>query len=130
MVAAIADSFALIWPEAILILAACVMFLGGTFRANRNTWGAAALAALAIAAVALFLKAPTTSLRPAELYAGPLVLDTLAFFIKLLALASGAVLVLLSWNQVADEWAAEFQACLLILIAGLGFTAMANELVV
>jgi NADH-quinone oxidoreductase subunit N len=130
IVAAIAHSFNLIWPEAILILAACVLFLGGTFRSNRNLWGTAALVSLAIALIALFLQGPITSINRADLYAGPLVLDRLAFYIKVLALASGGVLVLFSWNQVADAWAAEFHACLLIIISGLGFTAMANELVV
>jgi NADH-quinone oxidoreductase subunit N len=45
-------------------------------------------------------------------------------------LVSGIVLVLFSWNQVAKEWAAEYHGCLLVLIAGVGLTGMANELVV
>jgi NADH-quinone oxidoreductase subunit N len=130
IVAAIVRSFALIGPEAILILAACVLFLGGTFRASRNVWGTAALVALAVAVIALMLNPPVQSLEPADLYAGPLVLDQLAYFIKVLALASGVVLVLFSWNQVSEQWAAEYHACLLVIVAGMGFTAMANELVV
>jgi NADH-quinone oxidoreductase subunit N len=130
IVAAIAHSFNLIWPEAILIFAACVLFLGGTFRANRNLWGTVALISLVVALIALFLQGSIASINRADLYAGPLVLDKLAYYIKIFALLSGGVLVLLTWNQVADAWAAEFHACLLILIAGLGFTGMANELVV
>jgi NADH-quinone oxidoreductase subunit N len=129
-VAAIADSFQLIWPEAILILAACVLFLGGTFRHGRNVWGTFALASLALAAVTLLLKSPVTSLKPADLYAAPLVLDKLAFYIKVLGLVSGIVLVLFSWNQVTEERAAEYHGCLLVLVAGVGLTGMANELVV
>jgi NADH-quinone oxidoreductase subunit N len=130
VVAAIAKSFALIWPEAILILAACVLFLGGTFKASRNLWGGVALGALAVAVVALALSTPTEGLSPAELYAGPLVLDQLAYYIKVIAQVSGAVLVLFSWNEVAEAWAAEFHACLLVIVAGVGLTGMANELVV
>jgi NADH-quinone oxidoreductase subunit N len=130
IVSAIANSFALVWPEAILLLAACVLFLGGTFRPGRNLWGGAALAALAIAAIAVLTKPPITSLGRADLYAGPLVLDKLAFYVKLLAVASGAILMLFTWNQVAEQWAAEFQACLLLVVAGTGLTGMANELVV
>jgi NADH-quinone oxidoreductase subunit N len=130
IVAAIANSFALVWPEAILILAACVLFLGGTFRPSRDLWGAAALLALALAAFAVFTKQPVTSTSRADQYAGPLVLDKLAYYVKVLALASGAILVLFSWNQVAEQWAAEYHACLLLVVAGMGFTGMANELVV
>jgi NADH-quinone oxidoreductase subunit N len=130
IVSAIAGSFRLIWPEAILIVGACALFLGGTFRVDRNLWGAVALIFLAIAAAALFVRPPSTSLSRAELYAGPLVLDQLAFYIKVLGLASGVVLVLFSWEQVTQEWAGEFYGCLLVIIAGVGFTGMANELVV
>ena len=102
IVAAIAHGFNPIWPEAILIFAACVLFLGGTFRTNRNLWGTAALVSLAIALIALYLQKPLTSINRADLYAGPLVLDRLAFYVKVLALGSGGVLVLFIWNQVAD----------------------------
>jgi NADH-quinone oxidoreductase subunit N len=130
VVAAIADSFQLIWPEAILIAAACVLYLGGTFRTSRNLWGTFALVALALAALAMAIRPPITSLKAADLYAAPLVLDKLAFYTKVLALVSGAVLVIFSWNQAAEEWAAEFYGTLLVLIAGVGITGMANELVV
>src|SRR5262249_41088888 len=130
IVAAIANSFALVWPEAILILAACLLFLGGTFRHSRDLWGAAALVALAVAAFAVLAKPPSTSVSRADLYAGPLVLDKLAYYVKVLALASGAILVLFSWNQVAEQWAAEYHACLLLAVGGMGLTGMANELVV
>jgi NADH-quinone oxidoreductase subunit N len=40
------------------------------------------------------------------------------------------VLVLLSWNEVPERWAAEYQGCLLIIVAGVSLTGAANELVV
>src|SRR2546430_10781959 len=55
--------------------------------------------------------------------------DRLALLIKAIALAGGAVLVLLSWNEVPDRHAAEYHACLLIIVAGLCLTGSANELV-
>jgi NADH-quinone oxidoreductase subunit N len=40
-------------PETILGVAACVLFLGGTWQASRRLWGSVALIALALAALAL-----------------------------------------------------------------------------
>lgn len=42
-----------ILPEAILAVAACVLFLGSTFKASRNLWGMVAVLALALAGLAL-----------------------------------------------------------------------------
>src|SRR6202007_586495 len=48
---------------------------------------------------------------------------------KGIALAGGVVLVLFAWNEVPDRQAAHFHACLLVIIAGLGLTGIANDLV-
>jgi NADH-quinone oxidoreductase subunit N len=130
IVAAIARSFTFIWPEALLVLGACVLFLGGTWANARNLWGATALITLGLAAVALVFGPTSNELDRADLYASPLVYDKLAVYIKVLALVSGAVLVLFSWNEVADASAAEYHACLLLIVAGMGLTGMANELVI
>jgi NADH-quinone oxidoreductase subunit N len=128
IVSALLNAFALMIPEIILVGAACILFVGGTFRTGRHLWAAVALIALAGAAFALAESPQQTPTREA-LYAGSLVLDPLAIFIKAVGIASGAVLVLLSWNDVPDRRAAEYYACLLIIIAGLCLTAAANELV-
>jgi NADH-quinone oxidoreductase subunit N len=120
-------SFMLIIPEGILGLAACVLFLGATIRANRHVWAVVALISLAAAGVAVAL---TYAIAPPSVpTASPLVHDRLALFTRVLALAGGAILVLLSWNEVPDQMAAEYHACLLITVAGLGLTGAANELV-
>jgi NADH-quinone oxidoreductase subunit N len=126
---AIAGSFTLIGPEVILVLAACILFLGGIANPGRNIWGAGALIALALAALALLLSKAGT-LYAAELFAGPLVLDNLAILIKWIAILGGAVLVLFSWNEVTEQWAAEYHACILLIVAGMCLTGEANELVV
>ena len=67
----------LILPVAVLGVVACVLFLGGTWRAGRNLWGGAALIGLGLAAVALFYSAtelPTVE----ELDEGAKVIDRLA----------------------------------------------------
>ncbi len=142
-------------PEMILGLAACVLFLGGTGRdprgGRRNVLGIIALAALAAAGVALAITAqslPTvetireqlgqlngaeqTAARErleATVYAAPVLWSRLALFFKVVALISGAIFVLFSWNEAGEEHAAEYQGCMLLIVAGMGLTASANDLV-
>jgi NADH-quinone oxidoreductase subunit N len=70
----------------------------------------------------------TASLQ-AEIYNAPVLFSRLALLIKWIALGGGLVLVLFSWNEVPDRQAAEYHACLLLIIAGICLTAAANELV-
>jgi NADH-quinone oxidoreductase subunit N len=120
-------------PEALLSVAACVLFLGGTFRANRHLWGGVALAVLAVAGL-LLARLPfrffgdDVSAR-ASLSAAPLVFDHLALLIRGLSLAGGAVLILFSWDEVPDDQAADYHACILMMVAGMSLTGMANELI-
>lgn len=120
--------FHLIIPEAILGAGACVLFLGATFRADRHLWATVAFVTLGLAGLALVFS-PSANPTFQEFFAGPLLLDRLAILIKAIALTSGAVLVLFSWNEVPDRQAAEYHACLLLIIAGLCLTGAANELV-
>jgi NADH-quinone oxidoreductase subunit N len=127
VITALTNSFSLIVPEMILGVAACVLFLGATFKPNRHLWGAFTLISLAVAALALCFTPSADS--PADIYAAPLLSDALALLIKGIALAAGAVLVLLSWDEVPDRQAAEYHGCLLIIVAGLCLSGGANELV-
>jgi NADH-quinone oxidoreductase subunit N len=119
-------------PEAILVVAACVFFLGGTWCRSRHLWGGLALAALAAAGVALWLT-PVPTYTPdaanATLYAGPLLFDQLAQLIRWVSVLGGAVLVLLSWDEVPDSEAADYHGCILVIVAGMCLTGSANELV-
>ncbi|HLN30359.1 MAG TPA: NADH-quinone oxidoreductase subunit N [Gemmataceae bacterium] len=128
IVSALVNVFSLMIPEIVLGGAACILFLGATFRADRQLWASVALVALAGAGLALWLS-PQEAPSRAAIYAGALVNDSLAIFIKVLALLGGALLVLLSWKDVPERTAAEYYACLLIIIAGLGLVGAANELV-
>jgi NADH-quinone oxidoreductase subunit N len=127
---ALTDTFGWLVPEMVLGLTACVVYLGGTFRASRRVWAAVSLGALIVAGIALAATPPTApEISRAAVYAGPLLLDPLALLIKTVALAAGVVLVLLSWDEVPDRQAAEYHGCLLVIIAGLCLTGSANELV-
>jgi NADH-quinone oxidoreductase subunit N len=151
--------------EGVLAVAACVLFLGGTFVASRRLWGWTALISLAVAGVALAGSASAATTLDAEVvelvrldqarsvgsaeeraaaaqqfeqrrahvqairYASPLLPSQFALFIKAVALLGGVVLVLLSWDEATDSHAAEYHACLLLMIAGVALTAAANDLI-
>ncbi len=122
--------FSSIIPEAILGVAACVLFLGATFKASRHLWAALALAALGLAGCALYLTSSSAgTASAAAVFTSPIVLDHLALIIKVIALAGGVVHVLFSWHEVPEGQAGEYHACLLLIIAGLCLTGAANELV-
>jgi NADH-quinone oxidoreductase subunit N len=118
-----------ILPEIVLVTAACFIFIGGTFRPRRNLWGEVALFSIAVAGLAAALGPRPAEPGDAPLYAAPVLLDHLAVYVKVLALVGGAVLVLFGWHEVPEGQAAEYQACLLVIVAGTSLVAMANELV-
>lgn len=130
IVNALAHTFTLVVPEAVLVLTACLLFVGGLFRSDRRLWAEVALAGLALAWLALANgPRPGGSPTQAEIYAAPLFLDPLAWLVKAIALTFGILLVLVSWNEVPDGPSADYYACLLIVTAGLCLTGSANELV-
>jgi NADH-quinone oxidoreductase subunit N len=132
VISALVHVFPLIVPEVVLLGAACVLFLGSTFRADRNLWGVAAVAALVAAAVALWFNPLSPHVGPegeAVLFASPLLVDRLALLIKAIALVGALVLVLAGWKEVPDRTAAEFHACVLLITAGVMLTGSANELI-
>jgi NADH-quinone oxidoreductase subunit N len=137
-------------PEVILGLVACILFLGATWRIKGHVWGLVALLGLAAAGLALAItvrKVPTMeALRAgmeqmgnglttedsesltATLYAAPLLWTRLAVFFKVVALIGGAVLVLIGWDE-AGEHTAEYQGCVLLIVAGTCLSGAANDLV-
>jgi len=123
------DVFTWIVPEIILVAAACVVFIGGTIRAGRDLWGIAALVSLALAGAALWYSPSLGSVTKTALFTSPVTLDRLAILFKILSLGGGAILVLISWNEVPESTAAEYQACVLSIVAGTCLTGAANDLI-
>ena len=92
VVASLLNVFSLVVPEMVLGLAACVLFLGGTFRSDRNLWGIAALVGLTAAFLAMLLvPRPTLSVgaERSALFTSPIWIDRLAFWIKAIAILGG-----------------------------------------
>lgn len=129
---ALLESFKHIIPEMVLGLAACILFVGGTIRAGRHLWGTVALVSLVVGGIAVLFQPPpalASDTWRTALYSAAFVTDSLAMFIKIVALAGGVLLLLLSWNEVPDNQAADHHACLLVIVAGLCLTAAANDLI-
>ena len=123
----------LVLPEVVLIATVCLMFLaapflvsetGATVPGIRHRWGMLSLFAIAVAAW-FWMQSVQVPVND-----GPFRLDGLVYFIRGTTLGFGAIISLLLWSQVDDSKAAECQALLLAILAGVNFTAAANDLVV
>src|SRR5690348_3432339 len=110
----------------ILGAVACLLFLGGTWRANRHLWGGLALVTLSVAGLVLVLNPlphyESASTADAARYAGPVVLDRLALLIRAVAILGGIIFVLLCWDSTPENRAADYHACLLLMVAGMGLS--------
>ena len=129
------SAVSLILPEIILLAAACVNLAVGPFLAGdpgqtpnglRHRWGVWSLLSLLIAGWCSLLPVPV--IEATQL--APFRADALVWFVRLLTLATGAILVLTNWNQTSDGDSAESHACLLFILAGANLIALANDLVV
>ena len=129
----LADVFQQLKPEIVLAGLACVLFLGGTFKISRALWAVVTLAGWRLAGVLLWTTAkPEISdpeMRNLVTYGSPLLFDSLTNLIRWIALGTGVVLTLLGWSEVPERHAADFFACLVLIVAGMGLTAGANDLV-
>ncbi|MCX7395484.1 MAG: NADH-quinone oxidoreductase subunit N [Planctomycetales bacterium] len=122
----------LVLPEVTLLAAVCVMFFVAPFLVSergeapaglRHRWCGLSLIALTMAGWLWWNSGavPRTT--------GPFVSDGLTLFVRGLTILSGAILVLLHWNQADDARSAESHACLLAILAGVNLVAAANDLV-
>jgi NADH-quinone oxidoreductase subunit N len=123
---ALIDAIWLLKPEMILGIFGCILFLGGTVTARRGLWGFVALIGLLLALWTAFDASNSTAVG---MFVVPIRVDSLASFTRILAIASGVILLLLSWDELPEKQTADHHACLLILIAGLSMVGSANDLI-
>lgn len=129
-------SYQLIIPEMILGFTACVLFVLGCFKSSRTVSGVTALVGLglSIAAHVMSRQYVTADLDPdlikALTFNGPLTRDMLGYLVRWMALGGGVLLVLFSFNEVRDGQAADYFACLLLILAGVSMVGAANDLIV
>lgn len=131
----LSSAVSVVLPEVILLAAACVNLAIGPFLVGdgvmnssgvRHRWGAWSLLALLISGWCAMLPMPVVE----SAHLAPFQADTLVWFVRLLTITTGAVLVLTNWNQTTDNDSAESHACLLFVLAGANLIALANDLVV
>jgi len=120
----ISGALGLVSSEAVLILAACGIFLGAPFRVPGGRWRLAALAALLLAWW-LLPNSATTALS----YSGLFKADALSWFIRYVSVGTGILFLLVVWGRLDEQYEAEYLASLLLIVAGLGLTAAANDLI-
>lgn len=125
-------SVGIIAPEVILVATVCVLFLAGCFTVSpsgevrpglRNLFGIVALGGLGAAWLFWMWSDSQTIVD------GPFRNDQLLSITRAMSLAAGALVALILWNEIEDSHAAESQACLLAIVAGVNLTAAANDLV-
>jgi NADH-quinone oxidoreductase subunit N len=133
LITALTGFFPYLIPEMILGAAACVLFIGGTIRAHRHLWGGVALASLIVAGLVLMWSPlphfESASAADAVRYASPVLLDRLALLLRAVSIIGGIILVLVCWDATPENRAADYHACLLLMVAGMGLSAAANELI-
>jgi NADH-quinone oxidoreductase subunit N len=125
-----------LWPELLLIAAACGLFLLGLARTAASRRLAASVALLALLAV--FIQAFDMPTMTGDSF-GSIFVSGLSQYITILAAGIGMLLVLLAWpsspgavgNSALDlgNAASEFYALLLLSIAGIIFVAGANDII-
>ncbi|KKK62458.1 hypothetical protein LCGC14_3004130, partial [marine sediment metagenome] len=113
----------LLIPECVLIAVAVAIYVAGAFVEAPKRWSWIAVAGILAAAVALALQGGPSVVD------GPLTGDSLAYFARWMALAFGALLVLLASRPLATPGTPEYVGSLLLAIAGLMLVGGASELV-
>jgi NADH-quinone oxidoreductase subunit N len=123
----------LLAPEMVLISAATLIYLAGAFARPGFRPLGFALAGLAGAAIALLATrdlAPEVLNYPSQaMLSGPLVIDLFGHTARWAILIAGAILALLADPPAEERQAAEYTGSLILIVAGLMLTAVANDLV-
>ncbi|HEX4147683.1 MAG TPA: proton-conducting transporter membrane subunit, partial [Pirellulales bacterium] len=123
------ESILFLLPEALLVLCATAIYLGGAFAPRHGGWSLLALASV-IGAAAALARQPFAAVDSLGLAAGsPLVADALGQYIRWLTLVAGLLFVLMSLRQGQDVPQTEYLGTLLMGLAGVMLVGSARDLV-
>lgn len=148
------DAVSFLSAEIVLVVTALAIYMGGAFSKSQKVWAPLAMLGIVLAAVALsscgsnerYLQEPVRAMiqnaqggmistddmarQIADRAANSCILpDHLSAYGRWLALAIGAVVVLMAWRPLATGGTAEYLGSLLLIVAGLMLVASAGNLV-
>ncbi|MBI2807643.1 MAG: NADH-quinone oxidoreductase subunit N [Planctomycetes bacterium] len=125
----LADLFGFLLPEMILVLGACILFVGGLFKSDRYVWSVVAVGAIFLALTRTLSSASVQSLEGGAVFGVPFLFDSLAQWTRVVALLTGLVFLLLCWHDVPEKQVADHHACFLVILAGVSLVGASNDLV-
>lgn len=118
------ETVILLAPELILVLGATLIYLGGAFLPARPGWSWMAASVLVLAAVALARQPhPEEAVRPS------LAIDPFSTAVCWAVLGMGLLFVMLGARTSERAESSEFMGSLLLVISGLMFVSLAQDLV-
>lgn len=115
-------------PELILLVGACAVLIAGVMKASSGgRWVSPITLIVVLAALlaTLRLGVPDGTQGPPGLW-----LTSLTFYTRCIALAIGALIVLVNWHQPVTEERGEYMSMILFSLLGVLLTASANDLLV
>ena len=121
-----ANTIKLLLPELSLVVLAVWVYVGGVGAPGRRAWTLFAVVSLAIAAVALWRQYPVVD---GTFQSGPLVVDSLAYTFRWVAIGVGLLFVLVASRGGGRELRGETIGTLLLITVALMLVASAGELV-
>lgn len=128
------EQISAVTPGNILLLASLVILGLGLIptsasgEARRNLWGVLALFSIGMAAAFAMLQDPTVATASQSKGIALFVADELASRGVWLAILSGALIVLVGWEHVRPARSSEYYGWLLMMLAGLVYTAGSLDL--
>lgn len=131
-----AETIGVLIPELILVLAATFIYVAGAFLPNKKFWAGLAVLSIIASAAALtgqyeklFWTAGAGEPALSANIGGPLAVDLLGQYVRLLALVVGAVFVLTSARPQNEELVPEVIGTILMAVAGLMLVGGSRDLV-
>lgn len=123
------SSYAPIFPELLIVLAALVLLLWGVYQRQESGFAVSAASILVLLGAALLVSQQPEARQ--ELFNGAFVDDRFGRFMKILTLAGSAFTIILSFDYMRREGILRFEYPVLILLstAGMMLTISANDLI-